>query len=136
MSFRKFIRSLIFSSLCLYITTTVIPGFQISPGVGNLVIVTLTLTLLNFIVRPIVKLLLLPINLITLGAFRWLATIIILYLLTWVTPQVKIDGFSLSQIPLLGTILPNRHIGKFFATLLTTLSLTTIRRLLFWLTKG
>lgn len=136
MPVRKFLRSLVYSAVALFLTSQIIPGFEIAPGLFNLLIVTLVLTLLNWLVRPLVKLLLLPINLVTLGAFRWLTTIVILYLLTWVIPEVNIFSFPLHTIPVIGIVLPQIFVGKFIATLLTTLSFTTIRRLIVWLTKG
>ena len=136
MPIRKFIRSFVYSAIALYGTTQLIPGFQISPGISNLFVATLALTIFNLILRPILKLLLLPINLLTLGAFRWLVTIAILYLLTWFVPEVKLVNFSLSQIPFLGLFLPDFIVGKFIAALLSAVSLTGIRRLLVWLTKG
>ena len=130
---RKFLRSLVFSAISLFLTSRLIPGFEISPGIANLFVVTLVLTILNLLIRPLVKLLLLPINLITLGTFRWLTTLIILYLLDLLLPEGNIFAFPLHTIPAIGVILPKIIVGKLVAAILTALTLTTIRRLLVWL---
>src|SRR3989344_7933987 len=124
MSPKKVLRSFIFSAISLYLTTKLIPGFIIQPGIANLLVATIALTLLNLVLRPIIKLFLLPINLITLGGFRWLTTIIILYILAWIVPEVDIVPFTLPT----GLV-----VGKFVATIISALSITFIHRLQAWL---
>ena len=59
----------------------------------------LGLTAISLIVKPIINLLLLPINLITFNVFRWVSSAVGLYLVTLFVPGFKIitfrfNGFS------------------------------------------
>ena len=51
----------------------------------------LVLALLQIFVRPILKILLLPINIVTLGLFSWLINVLILWLVTMIVPGFEIQ---------------------------------------------
>ncbi len=135
MKLQKFIKSFVLTAIALYLTHLFIPGFWINPNLSSLALATLIFTLLNTFVRPIVKLLLLPINLTTLGMFRWLANIIILYLFSYISKDVSISHFILSDIPGLGVILPTLTVGRFIATIITSAVISLSQNLISWLIK-
>lgn len=135
MRLQKFVKSFTLTAIALYLTYLFIPGFWINPKLSSLLLATLIFTLLNTFVRPIVKLFLLPINLTTLGMFRWLVNIIILYLFSYISHDVSISSFLLSDIPTLGVILPSITVGKFIATILTSIVISASQSLISWLIK-
>ena len=135
MRLQKFLKSFLLTSIALYLTTLFIPGFYINPQLKSLVFATLIFSLLNTFIRPLVKLLLLPINLITLGALGWLANIIILYLFAYLSPDVSISSFLLSDIPGIGLILPSLIVGRFIATFIISAVISVAQNLISWLIK-
>lgn len=135
MSFQKLLKSLSVTAVAIYLTSLAVPGFVIQPGLNHLLTATLTLVVLNIFVKPLIKLLLLPVNLLTLGAFRWLINIMLIYLLSLLLPSVTLRSFSLSQLPGLGSILPDILVGQFFVTILVSLVFSLCHHLLFWLIK-
>ena len=132
---QKHLRSFILIAVALYLTTLIVPGFLIAPGLNHILLATLVLVFLNVFIKPIIRLLLLPVNLITLGAFRWLIGVIVLYLFAWLSPNTSIVGFNLHSMPFLGVILQSLNIGRFIATVITAATLSFIQTLLFWLVK-
>lgn len=64
----------------------------------TLVIAALVVTLLNKIVRPILKILFLPINIVTLGLFSIVINVGLLWLATYLVP-----GFQINNLSLFGT---------------------------------
>lgn len=84
-----FIRLLI-NALAILLVAYVIPGVSVSSFLTALV-VALVLGLLNVIIKPLLVLLTLPINLLTLGLF----TLVINALLFWFTSSF-IAGFNVS----------------------------------------
>ena len=132
---QKLLKSFILTAIALYFTTVIIPGFIIQPGLINILVTTLVLALLNTFIRPLIRLLLLPVNLLTLGAFRWLINIILLYLLTLIMPEVEINGFLLTEIPLLGNLLPQASVGPFIAIVLTSIALSLSLSFLLWIAR-
>lgn len=135
MDLQKILKSFLTTAVTLYLLNLVIPGLSLAPGLKNLFLVTLALFLLQKLVKPLIKILLLPLNIVTLGVFRWLTTIIVLYLLDFLLTEIDIHGFGLREISGIGYLLPDIVVGTFIATILIALLLTLIRRLLSWLIR-
>ena len=68
-------------------------------GSGNLLTAAIVLTLANMVVRPVVKLVTLPLNVLTLGLFSGIAGLVTLYITTRLVPGVSI---SAGRFPLCG----------------------------------
>jgi len=83
----------------------------------TLLIASVVLTILNSIVKPALKILLLPINIITLGLFSWVINVLILWLLIAIVP-----GFHIDQIDAFGL-----HLGWFFSLLVVSFLISLIR---------
>ncbi|HPU51220.1 MAG TPA: phage holin family protein [Burkholderiaceae bacterium] len=78
------------NALCLLALPWLLPAVKIS-GFGTALIAALVLGLLNTLIRPVLLLLTLPINLLTLGLF----TFVINGLLFWLTARF-LDGFEVA----------------------------------------
>lgn len=74
----------------------------------------IVLALLNVIIRPILKLLFLPINIVTLGIFSWIINVFILWLATRIVP-----GFHIEP-----TIFLGYRLGEFGSFVLMTFMLS------------
>jgi putative membrane protein len=64
----------------------------------TLLFAAIVLALVNAFLRPFLKILLLPINVITLGIFGWFMNSLILYLTTLIVPGFDIFPFTLSLL--------------------------------------
>lgn len=63
-----------------------------SGSIFNLLIVAVIFGLVNTLVRPIVKLLTLPINLVTLGLFTLVINTLMLILTVWMSNSLRLTG--------------------------------------------
>ncbi|MBI2010092.1 MAG: phage holin family protein [Candidatus Chisholmbacteria bacterium] len=135
MPFQKLLKSLLATTVSLYGLSLVIPGLILAPGLQNLLLVSAVLYLLNRLIRPIIKIFLLPLNIVTFGLSRWLTTIAVLYLLDFLLTEIDIQGFALRQVKGVGYLLPDIVVGTFIATILIALLLTLVKRLLSWLIR-
>src|SRR3989344_2694889 len=79
--------------VALYLITQWFSGLSVADGWEGLVVAGVGLTLVNFLARPVINLLLLPINLITFGFFRWVSAAFTLYLTTLLVPGFSVAGF-------------------------------------------
>lgn len=86
----QFIINLFLSTIILLITAVIVPGFDILSW-GAALLACLFIGLLNFIVRPILLLLTLPVNILTLGLFSFVINGLLLY-----AASELIDGFTIS----------------------------------------
>lgn len=76
----------------LYIVARFINGVTIPLVLESFVVVALALTLINLLVRPVVKLVLTPILILTLGLGSLLVNALMLYFLDILMPAVTIEG--------------------------------------------
>lgn len=60
---------------------------------GTAVVASLVLGLVNLIIRPIVRLLALPLTLLTLGLFGWVINALMLWLVSVIVPGFRLSGF-------------------------------------------
>ncbi len=120
----------LFHVFALWLTSQVLPTLTISGGWQVIVSAGLFLSLLMLIVAPILKILFIPINLLTFGLLSWLINVAILYLLTLFVPLVEIHNWTFPGIAWQGFIIPSRVLSYPFALILTSLTLTLIVNLL------
>ena len=89
----RFVLRWVFTAVAVYVTTLIIKGLQIpEPVLTNTVIVALVLGVVNAFIRPVVLLLTLPVNILSLGLFTLVVNTLMLYLVAAVTP-LTIAGF-------------------------------------------
>ena len=69
-----------------------IPGITIQSGIRGLLLITLLFTALNIFIKPILKFILSPIIILTLGLGLLLINAVILFILDLLTEQLTIQG--------------------------------------------
>jgi putative membrane protein len=77
-------------TLAVVLAANIVPGFRIASA-GTAFLAAIVLSLLNAVVRPVLLLLTLPINIVSLGLF----TLVINALLIWATAGL-LRGFSIA----------------------------------------
>jgi len=111
---RAIFKHFIIDTVSLYLISQSITGLVFENGFYTLLLTGLVLMLTTMIVKPVINLLLLPINLITFGLFKWVAYAISFYLVTLLVPGFKLldffykgyssNLFSIPVISLTGTL--------------------------------
>lgn len=76
-------------ALVILAAAYLVRGFYVGSFMGALVLV-LILGLLNILVRPVLFLLTLPINILSLGLFTFVINAIVLELAAWLVPEVVV----------------------------------------------
>jgi len=136
MSFiKRYFRFFLINLLALWLTAFIFTGVSFIGGWQTIALAALVLTLLGTLIKPLVKLLLLPVNLITLGAFRWLVNVIVLWLVTFVIPQFQIKSFLFEGFNYQGFIIPSFYVATFWAFVLSSLVISLTNSLALWLIK-
>ncbi len=131
---RLFLRSIAINVLGIYLTIQVLSGMIVYiGGIKTLLLAGLAIALINLFIRPIVNLLLLPINLVTLGVFRWVANLVTLYLVNKFIPNFDIRPTDFSGINVGFLIIPPMHLSIFMSFIVATLVLTVVFHIIYWL---
>ncbi len=77
--------------MALYLTTLLVPGVHV-PDVGSAILAALVLGIVNAVIRPVVLLLTLPLNILTLGVFTFVVNAFMLYIVAVVTHRLVLDS--------------------------------------------
>ena len=93
---------LIVNAIALWVATVIVSGVELE-GASNqdrvitLLVVAAIFALVNVVVRPIVKILSLPLYVLTLGLFTFVVNALMLLLTSWIADQFdvpfSVDGF-------------------------------------------
>ncbi len=130
---KPLLRNILLNLLVIYLADLVYPGFTIKHELKILVTAAVIWFLLNKIVKPIIKLLLLPINLITLNLFSWVVSLITLFLLQIIVGEISISAYQFPGLNFEGFIIPPIYINIFFSYIITSFILNTIMSSIKWL---
>lgn len=88
---------------------------------ASLLIASIILTFLQAFVRPVLKILFLPINIVTLGLFSWVVSVFIL----WLTMVLAPGGFHVDQVVLMG-----HQLGPIFSLIFVSFALGVIQTII------
>lgn len=88
-----FLINWLLSTAAIIITAYLLSGATIS-GLGTALIVALVLGILNTFIRPILLILTLPVNILTLGLFTFIINAIIIYIVAGIVPGFRVKGFG------------------------------------------
>jgi putative membrane protein len=91
----NFLLKLALNALALWLTTLLYSGVYFAPGTGALdvLLAALVLGLVNALIRPLLLLLSLPVNLLTLGLFTLVVNGVVLSIVAGVT-SLNVAGFG------------------------------------------
>lgn len=95
---KRILFNILLNMISIAIVAHFIPGLNYEGGIKTLVGVAVILSLANIFVKPIIKILTLPIELITLGLFGILINAGMLYLTAYFIPGFSIKGFYFTGI--------------------------------------
>src|SRR3990172_6341637 len=95
---KRLLKHFVIDTACLYIVSQFISGMVFAQGISTLLLTGAVLSLITLVIKPIINILLLPINLITFGLFKWVAYAITLYLVTLVVSGFEITGFHFAGL--------------------------------------
>ena len=132
---KKFLRTIIVNFFSLFLISKFIGGINYSDNLLVLFWAAFFLSVLNLLVKPILNILMTPINFLSLGAFRWVINIIIFFLVTIFVPEFKIVGFTFPGFSFAGFSVPTIRLAFFWSLFLISFMLELIPGVITWLVK-
>lgn len=102
----KLLLRVVINAIAIWVATYIVPGLTLTGDVLSWLAVAVIFGLVNALIRPLVKLLTLPISIVTLGLFSLVINALMLMLTGWLTRFLVIEGALFGFIPaLLGSII-------------------------------
>ncbi len=89
--------NLIVNALAVIISAYILPGVKVD-GFLTAVIVAVVLGVVNMFIKPILLLLTLPLNILTLGLFTFVINAFLVLLVSNIVPGFKVEGFLYALI--------------------------------------
>lgn len=130
---KTLLRYFLINLVSLYATTKFIPGLTYTGGVKSLAIGALVFMLINFILVPLLKILFLPLNLLTVGIFSWLINVLALYALTTIVSDFKLLPYNFPGATVLGISIPQTDLTTFWVAVAASFLIGIITHFLQWL---
>lgn len=132
---KAFLRHILINLLVIYLADLIYPGLFVDQSLKTLSTAAIIWLLLNKIVKPIIKILLLPINLITLNLFSWMVGLLTLFLLQVFADGIRIESYTFPGINYSGFALPSFYFNLFFSYLITSILLNSLHVFILWLIR-
>ena len=98
-------------------------------NVATLIKVAVILSIFELLIKPVIKLLLLPINILTLGLIRLVINTLGLYLAVFLLNDFQVNEILTQPSNLYGLIIPQLHFQGFFAFLISALTINLIAQI-------
>lgn len=111
---KKFLRLFLIIIFCLVTENEIWRNLSFSPNVPTIIKVALVITIFEIILKPIIKILLLPINILTLGSIRIVINTLGLYIAAFLINDFEVNDFTAF----------NFEISGFFAYLASSLTIS------------
>ncbi len=132
---KKLIRIIATEALSLYFITQVVEGIYFKGGAETFFWTVCALSAATYLVRPIINLLILPLNLITFGFFRWVSSVLALYLVAMIVKDLAIEKFFFSGLNTYWVNIPQLNFHGFLAIVAYSLALSITTSFLRWVFK-
>lgn len=132
---KKLLRYFLINTVSLLAATHYVPGLLYSGGVRTLVIGGFAFTVINFLLVPMLKILFLPLNLLTLGLFSWLINVLALYALTTVVSGFYLVPYTFEGFVYNGFSIPAVDLNTFMVAVVASFVIGFVTHFLQWLTS-
>jgi len=132
---KRIIRAYVYATFSLWAVSRIAEGIVFEKGIETLFLTGVGLMVALLFARPIINILLLPINLITFGLFRWVSSAIALYLVTLVVPGFEIAGFHYQGLSSKWFDIPELNFSGIIAYVAFSFLLSLIISFIYWVRK-
>lgn len=133
---RSLIVKIIATMSSFYLAQYLVAGFKIDNTWQAYLLAAIVFILFNLLVAPVIKLLLLPINLLTLGLFHWLTQVLVLYIFDLLYTGLSIAPYYYPGYTSAVVALPAGNLGLFWVLLITSLLMSLTYGLVTGLFQG
>lgn len=132
---RRAIKYFLVNSVTLYLVSIAVSGMVFENGTNTIILTGVALTLASLIIKPVINVLLLPLNLITFGLFRWVGYAVALYLVTLVVPGFRVGDFVFRGLSSYWISIPEIALGGILALIAFSFIISITSSILDWLLK-
>ena len=131
----KIIKYFVIDTVTLYLVSQAVRGMNFDGGVKTLILAGVVLAISQFLIKPLINILLLPLNLLTFGLFKWASYAVTLYLVTLLVSGFKIAEFYFPGVSTYWFNLPIIALTGFLAFIAFSFLISTVSSIISWIMK-
>lgn len=132
---KTLLRFFLINLASLWVTTIIIPGLSYTGGIKSLLLGATVFMLINLILVPLLKILLLPLNLLTLGFFAWVTNVLALFALTSLVSDFRLLPYTFPGFSGGGLAVPPYELSPLLVAVTASFLLGIITHFLQWLSR-
>lgn len=129
------LRNYLINLAVLWVTTEQFPGLSYDGSFKTLAIGAIGLMGMNIIIIPLLKIVFLPLNILTLGIFTFVINVIALYLLTTIMPAFRLVPYDYPGGTILGIPVQPMHLTVLWVAIIASFMIGFASHFLHWLTS-
>ncbi len=118
---RGILRNVLLYAFALYVTQMIFSGLVLHGGIRTLIVGGILLAIGFKVIKPVLSVISLPFNMLSLGLFSVFITAFILFLITLVYPAIDVKAFTFYGLSFWGI-----EIHKFYVSLLLSYCLISV----------
>lgn len=130
---KAYFRSFLIIAISFWIVIKLVPGITLSGDWQTFTLVSAALFVSTFFIKPIIKLVFLPFNILTLNLMSVLITAGLLFLLSLIVPQLKISSFTFEGFVYNGIVIPRFFVTQLLTVLAAAIIITIVTTALNWI---
>lgn len=132
---RGAIKYFLINSVSLYLVSLIVSGMVFQEDTTTLLLTGAALVIASLVIKPIINILLLPINLLTFGLFRWVGYALTFYVVTLIVPGFRITGFLFKGLSSYWFTIPTVSLSGILALIAFSFIVSITSSILDWLLK-
>jgi putative membrane protein len=132
---KRILRHYVIDTFVLWSVSQIAQGLHFEKGIETLLIAGVGITAVSLLAKPIINLLLLPINLVTFGLFRWVSSAVVIYLVTLIVREFRVTEFVFDGLTSQWVDIPSLQFSGILAYIGFSFLFSIIASFTYWLIK-
>lgn len=132
---KRIIRHYAVVTYSLWQVSTITQGMVFEKGAETFLLAGLGFMAASLVAKPVINILLLPLNLVTFGFFRWVSSAVVLYIVVLVIPGFKLASFHFGGFSSKWFDIPTLNFEGFMVYIAFAFIISLITSSIFWLIK-
>lgn len=132
---KRLLRHYVIVTFSLWGVSKLANGMVFQKGLDTLFVAGLGFMAASILAKPVINILLLPLNLVTFGFFRWVSSAIVLYLVTLLVSEFKLTAFRFAGLQSKWIDIPSMNFTGILAFVAFAFMISLITSFVFWLVR-
>lgn len=132
---KNIIKDLTLNAIALYFTSLLFSGLMIKGGLESYIIGGILLTIGEYVLKPVIKVITIPLTILSLGIFSLFINAIVLFAVSLVFPKISISAFTFGGFKVFDLYLPSFYANLILSYLIISATIYAISHFIVWICK-